>query len=516
MPSLLRELAVAGSRKSDGTANASGKVFLYEPGTTTIVAGYKDDSLSEAWTTSGGGIPLDAGGRVKIWIDDMIDVVVTDADGATVDTMLGYNKTRAEQVEVENDGFTGTLTDSSGAVSQGAGGKTNLDAILTSAATSAGGADFMYLVATGGTARTIQAKFAEIWISVKDYGAVGNGVADDTSAIQAAINAVKALGGGVVYFPPGTYKTSSALSLTSATGVRYVGAGSRASTVATSSTTADTFLFTGCTSCAVENLRIAPNVANSGSGIELAGATVDFVINGLTMKSNHDVGILIAGTSNAYVTGSSIIGVVEDVYISGSNKPTVFNYSTFGGVTKGLSLALSAQDVYVTNSWFFGSTGIEFVNGLTGTRFVFVGNPTLGNCSTPLSIGTSTLPVYRQWGNGIDAVSFSGATGTTLTPVLYKGNEVLLTASSGGAGTVTVGAPAILPGTSSADVNLYWDLVLKGAAGGNATFDFSTSPWKVSGGTTIVVTDGHQTAVRFRWDRVTSKLRQVSSADTVT
>lgn len=39
--------------------------------------------------------------------------------------------------------------------------------------------------------------------SVKDYGAVGDGLTDDTDAIQAAISAVS--GGGTVFFPPATY-----------------------------------------------------------------------------------------------------------------------------------------------------------------------------------------------------------------------------------------------------------------------------------------------------------------------
>ncbi|MEA5567722.1 glycosyl hydrolase family 28-related protein [Anabaena sp. UHCC 0399] len=43
-------------------------------------------------------------------------------------------------------------------------------------------------------------------VSVKKFGAVGNGSFNDTPAIQAAIDAVAKAGGGVVFFPSGTYK----------------------------------------------------------------------------------------------------------------------------------------------------------------------------------------------------------------------------------------------------------------------------------------------------------------------
>lgn len=56
---------------------------------------------------------------------------------------------------------------------------------------------------TGAVASTVQSKLREI-VSIKDFGAVWDGVADDTTAIQAAINAVSAAGGGLVYFPSGT------------------------------------------------------------------------------------------------------------------------------------------------------------------------------------------------------------------------------------------------------------------------------------------------------------------------
>ena len=50
----------------------------------------------------------------------------------------------------------------------------------------------------------INAKLAE-WVSVKDFGAAGDGVTDDTAAIEAAIAAATTAKTTLV-FPSGTYK----------------------------------------------------------------------------------------------------------------------------------------------------------------------------------------------------------------------------------------------------------------------------------------------------------------------
>jgi hypothetical protein len=44
--------------------------------------------------------------------------------------------------------------------------------------------------------------------NVKDFGAAGDGIADDRQAIQKAIDDAVANGRGGIVFPPGTYRVS--------------------------------------------------------------------------------------------------------------------------------------------------------------------------------------------------------------------------------------------------------------------------------------------------------------------
>jgi hypothetical protein len=62
------------------------------------------------------------------------------------------------------------------------------------------------------------------WTNVKTiYGAVGNGIADDTVPLQNALNAVGTGSVQVLYFPAGTYKITAALSLTAKIYVSLIG-----------------------------------------------------------------------------------------------------------------------------------------------------------------------------------------------------------------------------------------------------------------------------------------------------
>jgi hypothetical protein len=70
-------------------------------------------------------------------------------------------------------------------------------------------------------------------VNVKSYGAVGDGVSDDTAAIQAALNA-----GGTVYIPDGAYVISSMLTVSGRSSGGLVGNGSGSIIIANAAMTA--------------------------------------------------------------------------------------------------------------------------------------------------------------------------------------------------------------------------------------------------------------------------------------
>ena len=78
------------------------------------------------------------------------------------------------------------------------------------------------LTAPGATLQSVQTKL-EQYISVKDFGAVGDGVANDTAAIQAAIDALPS--GGTLYLPEGTYKVDTLLFPDDLAAINFIGAG---------------------------------------------------------------------------------------------------------------------------------------------------------------------------------------------------------------------------------------------------------------------------------------------------
>lgn len=179
-------------------------------------------------------------------------------------------------------------------------------------------------------------------VDVKDYGAVGDGSTDDTSAISSAIAT-----GSSVYFPKGTYLVSS-LTLTTAK-QRLYGEG-RTSIIKHS--TASSNLFTVQADDVIfENLTFY--------GAATSNATTEYAI--FTATANPADRLVV---KNCYFTGAtSGVGFNNGVKFDGScdyGKVEGSYFDRLYGSVDGTGYAVLSGDVdglVVTNNTFIGSSG---------------------------------------------------------------------------------------------------------------------------------------------------------------
>lgn len=122
------------------------------------------------------------------------------------------------------------------------------------------------------------------FLNVKSYGAVGNGVTDDTAAFQCAVDAAAAAGGGTILVPAGTYYLAGQVNITTH-GITIQGMGSHTTTLrAPARMTHDMFRFTDCLSGAIRNLLIRTNGAAATAGRAVHSYRADVLIENIWIQ----------------------------------------------------------------------------------------------------------------------------------------------------------------------------------------------------------------------------------------
>lgn len=92
------------------------------------------------------------------------------------------------------------------------------------------------------------------WYDVVAYGADPTGTSDCVTAVQAAIDAAEAASGGCVFFPPGTYRFNSGLTITTSN-VTLMGSGRGSTLLFPYQTTGDFLYINGATVLQRDSLR---------------------------------------------------------------------------------------------------------------------------------------------------------------------------------------------------------------------------------------------------------------------
>lgn len=276
------------------------------------ISGFDIDGVGE---TAGGTVTFDsapANGVIMTLARELPIERVTDYleggdfSAASINNELDYLIAALQQVNRENDvmlkysdheipGET-TLPGKVTRANKALGFDANGDPIAVSLEGSMAAPDFTP-VGTGATTRTSHDKFSDL-ISVKDFGAVGDGLTDDTTAIQNALAAHDA-----VLIPKGEFLISATIALTS--GQSLIGLGQKS--ILKTSSNAFSAIQIGENNITVQNFRIEGGLI----GIKVLGDTAE-----ATQNSVSDV---------------QVIGAVTGIQLDGNDsteRPTYWNSFT--------------------------------------------------------------------------------------------------------------------------------------------------------------------------------------------
>jgi hypothetical protein len=312
-----------------------------------------------------------------------------------------------------------------------------------------------------------------LWIHSKTF-ATGNGSTDDTTGLQNWINACKAV--DICYLDPGTYKTSSVLTVNNC--INILGAGRNLAILAPSNATQDTIdINTTCNFGSFQAFSIIPSVTKTGgSAISSTGSSsnlvwvyrdiqiaIDFI--GITFVNSaiYTVdNVLITCTNTCIstaVTGDSTItnsviqpaatNAIGVVIANGAglrfvnNKINSVSTGSIGISWQGTNACTTCSDLVISgNSIEVVGNGIQFTKTTTPSfvNISITGNPDIAATNTIVMNDTTSgwLGTITISGNTLEPVGGTAITTAASVKNITIGNNTI-TGSSGATNGITIG-----------------------------------------------------------------------------
>jgi hypothetical protein len=225
------------------------------------------------------------------------------------------------------------------------------------------------VTATGSTtARTLANRFADV-VNVKDFGAVGDGVTDDTAAIQAAIDSL--VSGGTVLLPAGSYKVTSQIqiqkpiSLVGSLGNTFLLSNMATGTILNLSTASPWPFDSGPTINGI--IFKSSIVRSSGEFIKCSGVYYVSIIN--CQFLNGFTGVLHTGIATNYFS------ISDCIFANNTGKNILIDSVTTGGPA-----AQGSTDITIKNITIKGQSSSS--QSLAGISISSCGNGVISNVST--------------------------------------------------------------------------------------------------------------------------------------
>jgi len=356
--------------------------------------------------------------------------------GWSLDTQQLYIGNGTTQEGAPSSGVTEILTQHSNIL--------NLIGLYTYQGLSGGYAVVTGLTSATPVTRTLQQKLDDT-ANLRDFGVVGDGVTDDTVAINRAIQQIyssvyldnSAKVRRTINFPAGTYMVSSPILIPPY--AKLIGDGRDSTIIMTSNTTAPVFKTvdsqyngSGTTkprAVLIQDIQLTSNAATSSTLFQVDslanGKFVNMKFAGYTGSTNNLVYITdsISNVRNitfdncTFTTGVSGINVA----VQGTGIASVrVNNSSFETLNVGYSIPNTVNG-FSSDHNFFGNVTTPRIYGTNGTHYVFgdamwgtgsanVTGVTLGRLNTmgtvTNSIPTGTATVIGQLSNGAGSVDY--------------------------------------------------------------------------------------------------------------
>jgi hypothetical protein len=273
---------------------------------------------------------------------------------------------------------------------------------------------------TGATVRTVDSKLKDV-VSVKDFGAVGDGVADDTAAIQAAITAAA----GKVLLIEGTYLVTGTVSISSSCNI--TGKGELIFDNVTGNS-----LFVTASDVIIHDITIR---GNSPGGVSIKSGAKRVTIDSVTFR---DIGqcVWLFACSQVRIVGCyfydfSSYGIVQQ-YGSASSYCEISGCVFENGASDAIELNCATAPSYgwiITGNRYLGAAGWPTVG--TEKRFVGITNVscvTITNNYIYAASGDSAIHLEDAGGENIIAnnhfLNCLGATGAGIIYVINSSQHV--------------------------------------------------------------------------------------------
>lgn len=345
--------------------------------------------------------------------------------------------------------FTSPLIDDNKTV------KAALESVATNLASSGGAGNVGFVQeGTGAVAQTLLGK-ARNRFDASDFlpaGFVTDGSVDYTTQIQAAIDHISPKG-GILYFPPGTFKGNWVMKR----GVIFQGAGQRETRFipATNQHVFRTPADVSTVRIGWVDLEIYGDLAHTGkNGIHLEVSGTGRFIDTVYIKN---VGIFNNGSAGIYVTGTSFDGpFVQRMFID--NVESTYN-QLYNLRCTGVVIECEARNSTLTHVVEDDGTGkpvsFERIGGLNTAQFTFT------NCLfANVTALTATNFAPAIWIDGVSNLNFFGCNAEGFSPAIYLADTAQAEGFTWIGGKFAVATNLV---TSIIDVENCRKLIMKGA-----------------------------------------------------